>query len=228
MSDHQTAHRDAASFHDALADAWENKYSQPTFVARRKIFVELLETCAPGGVWLDVGCGTGTLARVLAERGSAVLAFDPAPKMLQRGRLLHANNVAFVRIATAEELPIRGSSVDGIVCSSVLEYTEDPRRCLLEFHRVLKPSGVLLVSIPNAHSWLRMALRTAYTLTSAVGRPWPAWLKHSRYQYSEGNFRQLLLDVGLLARHVIHFGGGKGLAGCCGGSLMVFKAEPVR
>ena len=58
-----------------------------------------------GGRVLDVGCGTGKFARVLAERGLAkVWAVDPAPEMLAEARRRVPGSVG-LKLASSERLP---------------------------------------------------------------------------------------------------------------------------
>jgi SAM-dependent methyltransferase len=45
-------------------------------------------------------------------------------------------------------IPLQSASVDYVLCMTVLEHTRDPRRVLLEFARVLKPGGVLVMIVP--------------------------------------------------------------------------------
>lgn len=47
-----------------------------------------------------------------------------------------------------EHIPLRSASVDCILCMVVLEHTRDPRRVLLEFARVLKNGGTLVMVVP--------------------------------------------------------------------------------
>jgi len=47
-----------------------------------------------------------------------------------------------------ESIPLRSDSVDYILCMVVLEHTRNPRQVLLEFGRVLKPGGVLVMVVP--------------------------------------------------------------------------------
>jgi SAM-dependent methyltransferase len=47
-----------------------------------------------------------------------------------------------------ETLPLRNASIDCVLCMVVLEHTRNPRRVLLEFARVLKPGGMLLMVVP--------------------------------------------------------------------------------
>lgn len=49
-------------------------------------------------------------------------------------------------VGTAESVPVPDSSYDAIVCTQVLGDVKDPRLAVKEFFRVLKPSGVVLVS----------------------------------------------------------------------------------
>lgn len=47
-----------------------------------------------------------------------------------------------------EKIPLRDASVDCILCMVVLEHTRDPRKVLLEFARVLKSGGKLVMVVP--------------------------------------------------------------------------------
>ena len=51
-------------------------------------------------------------------------------------------------VADAGCLPFASDSFDVAICTQTLQYVQDPRRALAEIHRVLKPSGVLLLSVP--------------------------------------------------------------------------------
>ncbi len=51
-------------------------------------------------------------------------------------------------IADADCLPFANWTFDVAICTQTLQYDQDPRRALSEIHRVLKPSGVLLLSVP--------------------------------------------------------------------------------
>jgi SAM-dependent methyltransferase len=51
-------------------------------------------------------------------------------------------------VADLHELPVADRSFDFVLCTEVLEHVADPRRVLAELHRVLRPGGGLLVSVP--------------------------------------------------------------------------------
>jgi hypothetical protein len=51
-------------------------------------------------------------------------------------------------LSDAAALAFADNCFDAVVCSEVLEHVPDPRRVLVECHRVLKPGGVLLITVP--------------------------------------------------------------------------------
>jgi len=51
----------------------------------------------------------------------------------------------------AAQLPIRNDCFDLVLCTQMLEYAPDPRQVIAEIHRVLKPGGFLLLSVPAVY-----------------------------------------------------------------------------
>jgi SAM-dependent methyltransferase len=51
-------------------------------------------------------------------------------------------------IAAADSIPLDDASLDGLVCTQVLEHVPEPWRVLEEFHRVLRPAGRLWLTTP--------------------------------------------------------------------------------
>ncbi len=102
----------------------------------------------PGWRVLDVACGTGILARTVAERvGSkgSVVGLDINEGMLQVARR-KAPTVEW-RQERAESLPFDADSFDATVSQFGLMFFEDRRLALQEMVRVLKPGGHLAVAV---------------------------------------------------------------------------------
>lgn len=99
-----------------------------------------------GATVLEVGCGTGAIARALAARRdvAAVLGVDPSPVLLAKAREL-AKGVSTLsfREGDARVLPIEDASVDAVVFYTVLCHIPDARQALSEAMRVLRPGGRL-------------------------------------------------------------------------------------
>jgi 2-polyprenyl-3-methyl-5-hydroxy-6-metoxy-1,4-benzoquinol methylase len=216
---------DAVYFHSQRADRWESNYKKKGFSTRKEVLDELLPTNHLAGQnWLDAGCGTGTLARFLAERkGCTVLGVDASAAMI--ANCIPARNAEFRQIQDVCETGLQDGTFDGVLCSSVLEYLSEPRAALVELRRVLKPNGLLLVSVPNAHPIARWPIVTIYSLTKPLGR-WRQnpFLDYSKHAYSESCFRHLLDGCGFRVEAVRKFGGLFGSPILGHGTLMMFRA----
>jgi len=98
----------------------------------------------PAPTVLDLGCGPGNLLDFLAPHGE-VYGSDYSSDALQfcAGR-------GYRRLFRADfhSLPIRDESFDLVTCIDVLEHLQDDRRAMGELHRILRPSGTLVVSVP--------------------------------------------------------------------------------
>jgi 2-polyprenyl-3-methyl-5-hydroxy-6-metoxy-1,4-benzoquinol methylase len=203
---------DAVAYHASLADDWERRYRKRSFQMRQAVLLKCLQGWdLAGTVWLDAGCGTGTLARWLATRGCSVLGVDAASEMVATARAAsdqdYSDRLSFVRVQTIARLALDDCSLDGILCSSVLEYVSDPSACLNEFARVLKPGGLLLVSVPNRNSVVRRMQLGCHRLGTLVGQSWCKFLDYSRHQYSRPEFERLLIHAGLSGKKLVPFGG---------------------
>jgi SAM-dependent methyltransferase len=86
---------------------------------------------------VEIGAGTGKFTALLVARGVEVAAVEPVAAMRERlAELVDALD------ATAEALPFEEESVDAIVASQSLHWTDVPR-ALAEFDRVLRPGGAV-------------------------------------------------------------------------------------
>jgi 2-polyprenyl-6-hydroxyphenyl methylase/3-demethylubiquinone-9 3-methyltransferase len=203
----------AVRHHQGLAAGWEAKYQKGSFAGRERLIADRLARLdLAGKKWLDAGCGTGRLSRLLARGGCRVVGVDAAPAMLEAARRQAGaeglgENPEFRQVATVEDLPFADGEFDGILCSSVLEYLDRPARCLAELSRTLKPGGALLLTAPNRLSLVRRCLAAVFRVTGLLGKPWPGWLAISRNEYSGGQLRGALEGHGFEVRELVPFGG---------------------
>lgn len=204
--------RDVVDYHRELAGGWEERYRKPSFAARIRVFGEcLVGHDLSERDWLDAGCGSGTLTRYLAEHGARVVGVDAAEEMIAQAReLVHqrelGRRVRFEHVVTIASLPFTDRSLDGILCSSVLEYVTDPAVCLTEFARVVRPGGLLVVSVANRNSVVRWAQLGTHRLGRLFRRQWWAFLDHSHHQFTASGFRVMLKEHGFATSKVIPFG----------------------
>lgn len=217
---------DAVQFHSRIASTWESNYKSEVFSIREKVLHELLAgRDLAGQKWLDAGCGTGTLARFLAEYwGCKVVGVDASAEMVSQ--CTPAPNTEFQQIRDICETGFPDEAFDGVLCSSVIEYVVEPRTVLRELGRVLRRGGLLLVSVPNAHPIARWPVLAVYWVTKCLGRRrWFEYLDHSKHHYSESGFRDALKRCGFRAEASRSWGHVRGSSAILGhGTLMMFRA----
>jgi ubiquinone/menaquinone biosynthesis C-methylase UbiE len=92
---------------------------------------------------LDVGCGTGTLAVALAERGGKVWGVDSSPAMLAEAQAKETR--ARFKGGAAEALPFKDGWFERVVMRLSLHHLDRPR-ALAEAARVLVPGGRILIA----------------------------------------------------------------------------------
>jgi ubiquinone/menaquinone biosynthesis C-methylase UbiE len=105
------------------------------------------QSMAEGRRVLDLGCGTGYGAILIAERANEVVALDLAPHALSAQK--HTAATAKFAAGDSLQLPFRAEAFDLIVSFQVIEHIWDEIRYLDEVRRVLAPRGLFLVSTPN-------------------------------------------------------------------------------
>ena len=152
---------------DSKAAAWPAKYAADGPLAGRLVqLADVVQDLVPAGCeMLDLGCGSGELARHLAACGYRVTGCDISARMLDQAAAAdQARAVRWVQLPVGwRELPVEAGSLDAVIASSLLEYVTDPAGVLAACARVLRPGGVLLCTVPAvAHlvRWLE----------------WPFWL----------------------------------------------------
>lgn len=116
--------------------------------------VRLVESMGPlaGGRLLDVGCGNGAQTVRWADRFDAVVGLDVVAHHLEAFDAVLAGMPGH-RITTqlygGDAMPFAAASFDAVISIETLEHVTDEARTLQEIHRVLRPGGVLVISVPN-------------------------------------------------------------------------------
>ncbi|MFP4537666.1 MAG: class I SAM-dependent methyltransferase [Dichotomicrobium sp.] len=175
---------------DAYADWRASTLGRITDALEQGLVLDLIGP-PDGRRILDVGCGDGVLATMLARRGAQVFGVDASPRMIaaarRRGRVEGAK--ARFAVARAERLPFASECFDSVVAVTVLCFIADPAAALAEMARVLKPGGRLILGELNSRSTWAAVRRIKGWLGSPVWRA-----AHFR---SPGELRRLAIAAGL-------------------------------
>ena len=115
---------------------------------RTRILLEYLEL-RDGLSVLDCGCGMGFYLLALSRlRRLDLVGVDTDPIRLEQAR--RAAPAARLERADAARLPFDDRCFDRVLMTEVLEHVDDDLGALRELRRVLRPGGILAVSVPNA------------------------------------------------------------------------------
>ncbi len=135
---------DTQTFFGRVAGEWDKVRDE--LFGDRATLLALLPLIPHEWTVVDLGCGTGNAAEVLAPCVSRVIAVDQSEAMLSaaRKRLAGSTNVEFV-VGDLERLPLADASVDAAVCVLVLHHIPHPEAAVIEMARVLRPGGVVLI-----------------------------------------------------------------------------------
>ncbi|MGK7875463.1 MAG: class I SAM-dependent methyltransferase [Xenococcaceae cyanobacterium] len=126
------------------ADTIDNK--PMTIFYERPAFVSLLPKVWQKNV-LDVGCGSGWYSEYLLNEGATVTAFDFNKEFVKRTRERVENRAQVLQANLAEPLAFaKDAEFDLIICPLVMHYIKAWQPVFQEFHRVLKPKGILVFS----------------------------------------------------------------------------------
>jgi SAM-dependent methyltransferase len=175
---------------DAKAADWPAKYApEGRLSGRLAQFADALTYHIPArGRVLDLGCGTGNLARAADAAGLRVTACDISREMLRRAA--SGGRGAVVDWVCLEprwrRLPFESATFDAVVAASVLEYVDRPVAVLSECARVLRPGGIVLCTVPDlTHParWLEWLAGVAARRPAvrAAGRGWPRMDRYLTY-----------------------------------------------
>jgi 2-polyprenyl-3-methyl-5-hydroxy-6-metoxy-1,4-benzoquinol methylase len=145
---------------------------------------------------LEFGCSTGYMSKALRDRlGATVVGVELNAEAAQQAQA----HVERVLIGDAEELDLEaelgGERFDAILFADVLEHLRHPDRTLRAAAQLLKPGGVVVISMPNVAYWrVRVDLlrgRFDYRQTGILDRT------HLRF-FTEHTLGDLIRDAGLV------------------------------
>lgn len=137
------------------------------------------------GTLLDIGCGRKPYQQLFAAYVTHYLGIDWIASM-------HGlQNVDIV--GTTLQLPIADNHIDTVLATEVMEHVPQPEQMLAEIYRVLRPGGIVILSVP-LHEPLHE-------------------LPYDYYRYTDGGLRFLLTQQGLYVHDIKQRSGT--IAVCC-------------
>jgi len=157
---------------------------------RRAENCAMIEEWVAVGRLFSIGCGQGLELQIARQRGWVVEGYDVDPATTRR--LSHELDIP---IYTGDlcQLGLPGATYDCVFLDQVLEHPKQPRKCLQEAHRLLRPGGVLFIGCPNIMSLASAAkalLERLRLRRRSRGRYYGT--QHHLFYFSPGVLRRLL------------------------------------
>jgi SAM-dependent methyltransferase len=134
---------------EGLIERWQ--WNDPALRNLSDVVLSLLR--GERGRVLDLGCGSGRFSAVLAAAGFKVDGVDIEERAVTIGQRIMARRGLDAHLYTADmgNLPpsVAAGGYDIVVCLEVLEHVSDWRELLASGGRLLRPGGILVVSVPR-------------------------------------------------------------------------------
>ncbi len=141
---------------DLFEEMYQLEESYWWHVAKRHLVKTLAEekmNSFKGKIYADIGCGTGMMLSEMKrwKRWKKVVGLDGSKEAL---KFCRQRGITEVKASDFEsKLNLKDKSVDLITCLDVVEHVAKDKQLLGEFERVLKPKGVVVVTVP-AYRWM--------------------------------------------------------------------------
>lgn len=149
---------------------------------RGTLFTEAAKRLVPsGGYILDYGCGPGRISMLLARLGYRVRGIDPSASMIALSTEMDAEGLQLTfEVGSGDGHELENNAYDAIVCSSVIQYLQDPGALLAKFHAALRADGVLSISYANTSSlWFQYNARFHRQKNAFTPAQRHAWTWHA-------------------------------------------------
>ncbi len=125
---------------------WQERYCEPVLENLKHYVPDWKQTTI-----LDLGSGMGGLVVRLQREGCKVLGLDYCFDycIITKLRGMRYGLQPNVINGVAERIPLKDQSVDVVFCYEVIEHVLDPVAVLREIRRVIRPGGLVFITVPN-------------------------------------------------------------------------------
>lgn len=141
-------------------DRWKGDHFTADAIRKKRAFVqwETSRFLSPPARVLDAGCGLANTVFGLHHAGFDAYGVDFAPETVEAVRK-HAPELK-IELADVRDMPFEDNFFDGVWSLGVIEhFTEGYDAIIKEAHRVLKPGGLLFLTVPSVSPLRRLKIR---------------------------------------------------------------------
>lgn len=172
---------DKTFFYDKLASKYKWDEFANEYETARRLKIIFGKLIAPfelkDRLFLDAGSGGGHFSHAAESLGAKVVSLDVGLNLLKQvSKKCDSNKI----LGSVLELPVKKNLFDVVLSTDVIEHTPDPINALQELSSVVKPGGLLLVTVPCRLWNPAVKLATTLKLRPYAGYEnflWPGELK---------------------------------------------------
>lgn len=140
-------------YFNEVAGQWDTMRQSFFSEEVRETALKIAEVTA-GKIAADIGAGTGFLTEALLKHGLKVIAIDHSSEMLEQlKRKFGDSDRLEVQLGESEQLPLPDNTVDYVFANMYLHHVESPADAIREMTRILKPSGVMVITDAREHNF---------------------------------------------------------------------------
>lgn len=145
-----------------MNDSWSGGSAYEKFMGRWSLLVaeKFLNWLAvpTSSTWLDAGCGTGSLTRLILEtqKPANIISVDSSEEFISYAKKELKNPVVQFDVGKAESLKIDQGSIDAVVSGLMLNFVTEPETVMREMIRVTKPGGKIGVFLWDYSEGMQM------------------------------------------------------------------------
>jgi glycosyltransferase involved in cell wall biosynthesis/2-polyprenyl-3-methyl-5-hydroxy-6-metoxy-1,4-benzoquinol methylase len=138
--------KDFASFYDEYWDR-DNNWTPTHSFTDQQLEIHFDDLLNPSDTVLDVGCGDASNYQSwVVTKVAKLTGIDISPSGIANAKRLGMDALVH---DFSEPFPFESNTFDKAICIEVLEHLYDPKFCVLQIFRVLKPGGMFIMSVPN-------------------------------------------------------------------------------
>lgn len=142
---------------ERFVSAYEKSLSPAKFILRdlllkRNAAALRLIGDESGDVFVDIGCGSGDLLKIVSASNATTYGIDYSEEMLRIARRNLENESVNLILSDCDPIPFETDHVDKVSCLGVVEYVADVRSFFFEVSRIMKPGGTFVFTAPRTIS----------------------------------------------------------------------------
>lgn len=160
-----------------------------------------------GELILDIGCGNGRYVELVKNKEAAYVGVDNSQKLITLAKERYPNT-DFI-LSDALSLPFSGERFDRVYSIAVFHHIPSHElrlKFLSEIQRVLKPRGVLVLTVWKFHRWKEYLLLIKYSILKIIGKskldfkdilePWGNEIERYYHWFSKHELKKMLEQSG--------------------------------